>query len=378
MIKNRIYSPGPVDVAPATNLAMAQPIIHHRTKEFEAIVGEVLEGLKIVFQTKGDVILLASSGTGAMESAIVNTCSPGDKVLCVRGGKFGERWGNIVKAYGGVPVNLDVPWGQAVTPAAVEAALAADPSIRAVCVQASETSTGAAHPIRELAAVVKKRENTILIVDAITAVGVMEIKTDEWGLDVVVGGSQKAFRLPPGLAFAAVSEKAWKHVAAAKMPRFYFDWAREKKNLAKNTTAWTPAVSLIIGLRQVLADLRAEGIDKVTARASSYARATREAMKALGLALFAPDAPSDSVTAVCSPEGVDADAIVKHLAKKYGITVAGGQDAVKGKIFRLSHMGYLDALDMITCVAAVEMTLRDLGHPVKLGAGVKAAQEVLV
>jgi aspartate aminotransferase-like enzyme len=378
MIKNRIYSPGPVDVAPATSLTMAHPIIHHRTKEFEAIVAEVLEGLKIVFQTRGDVILLSSSGTGVMESAIVNTCSPGDKVLCVRGGKFGERWGNIVKAYGGVPVNLDVPWGKAVAPAAVEAALVADPSIRAVCVQASETSTGAAHPVRELGAVVKKHPGTILIVDAITAVGVMDIRTDEWGLDVVVGGSQKAFRLPPGLSFAAVSEKAWKHNAGAKMPRFYFDWAREKKNLAKNTTAWTPAVSLIIGLRQVLADLRAEGIDKVTARASSYARATREAMKALGLTLYAGDNPSDSVTAVCAPAGMNADDIVKTLAKKYGITIAGGQDEAKGKIFRLSHMGYLDGLDMITCVAAVEMTLRDLGHKVELGAGVKKAQEILV
>ncbi len=378
MIKNRIYSPGPVDVSPVTALEMARPIIHHRTKQFEAVIAEVLEGLKTVFQTKGDVILFASSGTGAMESAIVNTCSPGDKVLCIRGGKFGERWSNITKAYGGAPVNLDVPWGKAVDPRAVEEALAKDPSIRAVCVQASETSTGAAHPVKDLGAVVRRREKTILIVDAITAVGVMDIRTDEWGLDVVVGGSQKAFRLPPGIAFASVSEKAWKHAAEAKMPRFYFDWAREKKNLAKNTTAWTPAVSLIIGLRQVLAEMRAEGMDAVFARSSSYARAVREGMRALGLVLFAGDNPSDSITAVCAPEGMNADDIVKHLAKKYGITVAGGQDAAKGRIFRLSHMGYLDALDMITCVAAVEMTLRDLGHKVQLGAGVKKAQEILV
>lgn len=377
MIKKRIYSPGPVDMSPLTGLEMARPILHHRTKEFEAVVADVVAGLKYVFQTTGDVVVFASSGTGAMESAIVNTLSPGDKAICVRGGKFGERWANIVKAYGGVPVSIDVQWGQAVDPAVVADLLKKDPSIKAVCVQASETSTGVAHPVKALADIVRPLPGTILIVDAITAVGVMNIPTDEWGLDVVVGGSQKAFRLPPGLAFVAIGPKAWKHAEKAKMPRFYFDWAREKKNIEKNTTAFTPAVSLFFGLRQVLGEMKAEGLESIFKNAGAYAKATREAMKALGLRLFAPDSPSDSITAVLAPEGMDAQAIVKNLASKYGITVAGGQDAAKGKIFRISHMGYLDSLDMLTCVAAVEMTLKDLGHPVQLGAGVRRAQEFL-
>ncbi|UCF88012.1 MAG: alanine--glyoxylate aminotransferase family protein [bacterium] len=378
MIKKRIYSPGPVDVSPYTSLEMARPILHHRTKEFEAIVAEVVEGLKYVFQTKGDVLVFASSGTGAMEGAVCNILNPGDKAICVRGGKFGERWSQLVTKFGGEPVDMNVPWGQAVDPALIESALKADPSIRAVYIQASETSTGVASPVKEIAGIVRKYEGTILVVDGITAVGVMNLPVDEWGLDIVVGGSQKAWRLPPGLAFASVSEKAWGFVEKCTQPRYYFDWSKERKALGKNTTAYTPAVSLFVGLRQVLAEIREEGLDALFARSASYAQAFRAAMVALGLRLFAPDSPSDSITAVLGPEGMDAGLIVKHLASKYGITIAGGQDDAKGKIFRVSHMGYLDALDMITAVAAVEMTLKELGQPVELGAGVRAAQEILV
>jgi len=378
MIKKRIYSPGPVDVSPYTSLEMARPILHHRTKEFEAIVAEVVEGLKYVFQTKGDVLIFASSGTGAMEGAVCNILNPGDKAVCVRGGKFGERWSQLVAKFGGMPIDIDVPWGQAVDPAVIAGKLKADPSIRAVYIQASETSTGVASPVKEIADIVKGYKDTVLVVDGITAVGVMDLPADEWGLDVVVGGSQKAWRLPPGLAFASVSEKAWSFVEKCTQPRYYFDWAKERKNLGKNTTAYTPAVSLIVGLRQVLAEIREEGLEALFARSASYAEAFRAAMKALGLRLFAPDSPSDSITAVYGPEGMDAGLIVKHLAAKYGITIAGGQDDAKGKIFRVSHMGYLDALDMITAVAAVEMTLKELGQPVQLGAGVRAAQEILV
>jgi len=244
--------------------------------------------------------------------------------------------------------------------------------------QASETSTGVASPIKEIADIVKKYDNTIFVVDGITAVGVMNLPVDEWGLDIVVGGSQKAWRLPPGLAFASVSEKAWGFVDKCTQPRYYFDWTKERKSLGKNTTAYTPAVSLLVGLRQVLSEIREEGLEALFARSASYAEAFRAGMKALGLKLFAPDSPSDSITAVQGPEGMDAGLIVKHLAGKYGITIAGGQDDAKGKIFRVSHMGYLDALDMITVVAAIEMTLKELGQPVQLGVGVKAAQEVLV
>ncbi len=378
MIKKRIYSPGPVDVSPYTSLEMAKPILHHRTKEFEAIVADVAAGLKYVFQTQGDVLIFASSGTGAMEGAVSNILNPGDKAICVRGGKFGERWSQLVTKFGGEPIDIDVEWGQAVDPAVIADKLAADPSIRAVYLQASETSTGVASPIKEIADIVKKYDDTLIVVDGITAVGVMNIPTDEWGLDIVVGGSQKAWRLPPGLAFAAVSEKAWGFVEKCTQPRYYFDWAKEKKSLAKNTTAYTPAVSLMIGLGQVLGEIREEGLDSLFARSASYANAFRAGMTALGLRLFAPDSPSDSITAVRGPEGIDTGAIVKHLAAKYGITIAGGQDDAKGKIFRVSHMGYLDALDMVTVVAAIEMTLKELDQPVELGVGVKAAQEVLV
>jgi aspartate aminotransferase-like enzyme len=377
MIKKRIYSPGPVDVSPLTLLEMAQPVMHHRTKEFEAIVAEVSEGLKYVFQTEGDVLIFASSGTGAMEGAICNTMNPGDKVICVRGGKFGERWAQLVSTFGGEPINLDVEWGQAVDPADVKAALEADPSIAAVCIQASETSTGAAHPVKEIAEIVKGYDNTLMIVDGITAVGVMNIPADEWGLDIVVGGSQKAWRLPPGLAFASVSEKAWAKVAACTQARYYFNWEKERKALAKNTTAYTPAVSLLVGLKHVLSEMRAEGLESMFGRSAAYAKATREAMKAIGLNLFAPDSPSDSITAVYGPDGMDAQEIVKTLRTKFGVTVAGGQDHAKGKIFRLSHMGYLDALDMVTAIAAVEMSLAELGYSFEMGAGVSKAQSLL-
>jgi aspartate aminotransferase-like enzyme len=244
--------------------------------------------------------------------------------------------------------------------------------------QASETSTGVASPVKEIAEIVRQYDETVLVVDGITAVGVMNLPVDDWGLDIVVGGSQKAWRLPPGLAFASVSDKAWRFVDKCTQPRYYFDWNKERKSLGKNTTAYTPAVSLMVGLRQVLAEIREEGLEALFARSASYAEAFRSAMVALGLELFAPDSPSDSITAVLGPEGMDAGLIVKHLASKYGITIAGGQDDAKGKIFRVSHMGYLDALDMITAVAAVEMTLKELGQPVELGAGVRAAQEILV
>ena len=378
MIKKRIYSPGPVDVSPETALEMAKPILHHRAPEFTPILEEVFEGLKYVFQTTGDVLVFASSGTGAMEGSVSNILNQGEKAICVRGGKFGERWSQLVSTYGGVPVDIDVEWGKAVDPQVIADHLAKDPSIKAVYLQASETSTGVAHPVKEIADIVKGYGETLIVVDGITAVGVMNIPTDEWGLDIVIGGSQKAWRLPPGLSFASVSDKAWAAVEKCTQPRYYFDWAKERKGIAKLSTAYTPAVSLIIGLRHVLGELREEGLESVFSRCASYAEATRKAMQALGLKLFAPDSPSDSITAVLAPEGMDAQAIVKNLREKYGVTIAGGQDHAKGKIFRLSHMGYLDALDMVTCVAAVEMTLRDLGHPVELGAGVRAAEEVLV
>jgi aspartate aminotransferase-like enzyme len=357
---------------------MAQPIIHHREPEFKPVFDECREGLKYLFQTSRDVVTLAASGTGAMEAAVTNFLNAGDKAIFVNGGKFGERWGKILKAYGCQPVEIAVEWGKAVDPKAVEAALDADPSIRAVYVQASETSTAVRHPIDKLAAITKKRPGVILVADAITATGVFPLPMDEWGVDIVVSGSQKAMMLPPGLAFIAWSEKAEGFMATSKLPRYYFNLASEKKKLAESQTSWTPAVSLIVGLRTVLRMIKDEGLENVHARTAKLAHATREAVKAMGLTLFAPDAPSDACTAVNIPAGVDGGKVKKLLRENYAVTVAGGQDQAKGKIVRIAHLGYATTFDVVTAVAALEMALADAGHvSPNMGAGVARAMQIL-
>ncbi len=376
VIKDYLLAPGPTPVPPDVLLRMAEPIIHHRAPAFSELFERVREGLKYVFQTKNEVIVLASSGTGAMESAISNTLSSGDKALVINGGKFGERWGLICKTYGIDPVVIDVEWGKAVDPQVVEDHLKKDPEIKAVCVQASETSTGVKHDIEALGKIVAQKDNTILIVDAITGIGVFDIKTDDWNLDIVAGGSQKAFMLPPGLAFITLSDKAWSFAEKSNLPKFYFDLRKEKKSHLKNQTSYTPAVSLIMGLDRVLTRMKEEGLENVIARHSKLAEATREAMKALGLELLA-DSPSNAVTAIKAPEGINGGDIVKTLRNKYRMTIAGGQDHLKGKIFRIAHLGYSDQFDVINAVSAVEQTLKSLGHPVELGKGVQKALEIL-
>ncbi len=378
MLKRYLLAPGPTPVPPEVLLAMARPVIHHRAPEFADLFAKVREDLKWVFQTGNDVLILASSGTGGMEGSVANFLSPGDKALVVNGGKFGERWGKLCKTFGVQVSDIKVEWGRAVDPQLVAEALKKDPSIKAVYVQASETSTGVAHDVRTLAETVKGYEDTILVVDAITALGVFDIQTDVWGLDVVVSGSQKAFMLPPGLAFVSVSEKAWRLAEKAKNGAFYFDFKKERQSQVKNQTAYTPAVSLIFGLQEVLTMLKSEGLEAVFARQGKLAQAMREGAKAAGLALFAKDSPSDALTAISAPEGVDGQAVYKNLRVQYGITAAGGQDHLKGKIFRVSHMGYMDRFDVITALAAIEMVLKGLGHPVKLGSGVAKAQELLM
>ncbi len=378
MLKRYLLAPGPTPVPPEVLLAMARPIIHHRAPEFAQMFAEVREDLKWLFQTRNDVLILASSGTGGMEGAVSNFLSPGDKALCVNAGKFGERWVKLCKTFGAQVAEIKVEWGRAVDPQAVADALKKDPSIKAVYVQASETSTGVAHDVKTLAEIVKSYEGTILVVDAITALGVFDIKTDVWGIDVVITGSQKALMLPPGLAFVSVSEKAWQLAEKAKNGAFYFNFKKERDSQSKNQTAYTPAVSLIFGLQEVLKMLKAEGLEAVFARQAALAQAMREGIKAAGLSLFPKESPSDAVTAVSAPEGVDGQAIYKNLRVHYGITAAGGQDHLKGKIFRLSHMGYMDRFDVITALAAVEMVLRGLGHPIRLGSGVAKAQELLM
>ncbi|MCG2708701.1 MAG: alanine--glyoxylate aminotransferase family protein [Thermodesulfovibrionales bacterium] len=378
MLKLYLLAPGPTPVPSEALLAMAMPIIHHRSPDFLPVLDAAKNGLKWLYQTKNDVLILCSTGTGGMVGAVNNFFSPGDKVLTVNGGKFGERWTKICKAYGLQAEEIIVEWGYAVKPETIEAKLKNDPSIKGVFVQASETSTGVYHDIEALAKIVRKYENTILIVDAISAIVAHDLRMDEWEIDVMIGGSQKGVMLPPGLAFVGISEKAWKFSEKSKCPRFYFNFKKERENLAKNQTNFTSPVTLIIGLNESIKLLRKEGLENVFKRHERLANATRAAVKALGLELYSKESPSNSVTAVCAPAGIDGQAIYKNLMEKYGITAAGGQDHVKGKIFRIAHLGYADTFDVITAIAGLEMVLKGMGHPVKLGAGVAAAEELLM
>jgi aspartate aminotransferase-like enzyme len=377
MKKQYLLAPGPTPIPPEILLTMAEPIVHHRAPVYEKIMQEVREGLKYLFQTKKEVLIFASSGTGAMEGAVTNTLSAGDKALVVEGGKFGERWANICKAYGVKAQVYPVEWGRSIDPALIAQALKEDPSIKAVFTQATETSTGVLYPIKEIAAIVSRHPGTILVVDAISHLGAVELPMDEWKLDIVVAGSQKAIMLPPGLAFAALSDKAWEFVGKSTLPKFYFDFRKELKNLTQNQSAYTPAVSLVMGLAESLKRIREERLESVFARHAKLAKATREAMLALGLQLYAPQAYSNAVTAVVAPPGVDGQKVVKILRDKHNLTIAGGQDQAKGKIFRIAHLGYVDQFDIILAVAAVEMTLKELGYAVEIGKGVRAAMQVL-
>ena len=378
MLKRYLLAPGPTPVPSEALLAMAMPIIHHRSPDFIPVLDAAKNGLKWLYQTKNDVLILCSTGTGGMVGAVNNFFSPGDKVITVNGGKFGERWTKICKAYGLQAEEIVVEWGYAIKPETIETKLKNDPSIKGVFVQASETSTGVYHDIEALAKVVKKYENTILIVDAISAIVAHDLRMDEWGIDVMIGGSQKGVMLPPGLAFVGISEKAWKFSEKSKCPRFYFNFKKERENLAKNQTNFTSPVTLIIGLNESIKLLRKEGLENVFKRHKRLANATRAGVKALGLELYPKESPSNSVTAVCAPAGIDGQAIYKNLREKYGITAAGGQDHVKGKIFRIAHLGYADTFDVIIAIAGLEMVLKGMGHPVKLGAGVAAAEELLM
>ena len=377
MLKRYLLAPGPTQVPPEVLLAMARPIIHHRAPEFATLFAQIRQDLKWLFQTEAEVLTLVSSGTGGMEAAVSNFLSPGEKALFVNGGKFGERWGKLCKTFGVQATEIKVEWGQAVDPQAIAEALKQDPSIKAVYVQASETSTGVAHDTRAIAEIVRNREQTILVVDAITALGVFDLKTDAWGIDVLIAGSQKALMLPPGLAFISVSDKAWSLADKAKNASFYFNLKKEREAQQKNQTAYTAGVSLMIGLKEVLTMLRAEGLGNVFSRHARMAQAMREGMKAAGLSLFPKQNPSDALTVVATPDGVDGQAVYKNLREQYGITAAGGQDHLKGKIFRISHMGYIDTFDVIQALAATEMVLKGLGYPINLGAGVGKAEELL-
>jgi aspartate aminotransferase-like enzyme len=377
MQKKYLLAPGPTPVPPEALLAMAMPIIHHRAPDFVPVLDSAKKGLQWLYQTKNDVLILCSTGTGGMVGSVNNFLTPGDEVLVVNGGKFGERWTKICQAYGMKVTELVVEWGHAVKPEQVEEALKKNAKIKAVFVQYTETSTGVNHDIKTLASIVKKTD-ALFVVDAISALVAHDIRTDEWGIDVLIGGSQKGVMLPPGLAFVSVSDKAWKMADAAKTPKFYFNFKKERDNLAKNQTNFTSAVTLIIGLNSCIKMLQDEGLENVFKRHERLAKATRAAAAALNLPLYPKENPSLSLTAIEAPAGVDGQAIYKDLRVKYGITGAGGQDKLKGKIFRIAHLGYADTFDVITAVAGIEMVLKGLGHPVKLGSGVAAAQEILM
>ncbi|MDH4183685.1 MAG: alanine--glyoxylate aminotransferase family protein [Nitrospinota bacterium] len=376
MKKRYLISPGPTPVPEEVLLEMAKPMIHHRTSQFSAIFAECAEGLKKIFGTAQPVLMLASSGTGAMESAVTNVFSRGDKALVINGGKFGERWGKIAEAYGLKVIWLNVDWGSAVDVSAVAQILADQPDIAGVFVQGSETSTTAAHPIKALATLTRNTQ-TLLVVDGITSVGVTDMPMDEWGIDIIITGSQKALMLPPGLAFISLSEKAWKKSEKCDIPHFYFDLKKELKNLKDSTTAYTPAASLIIGLRIVLKMMFEEGLENVYKRHDVLARAARAGAQALGLKLLAPNAPANSATGLYTPEKVDGGKLVKELRENYGVTFAGGQDHLKGKIIRIAHLGYFDSFDMVIAMSAIEMGLAKFGHDVQLGAGVAAVEKIV-
>jgi len=375
MKNNYLLTPGPTPLPPYVLRSLSQPLIHHRTPQFQQILKEVFDGLKYLFQTKNDVFIFASSGTGAMEAAVSNFINKKDKVLVIEGGKFGERWTELNKVYGAEIILLKVEWGSAVSISQVEKILNNEPAIKAVYCTHCETSTAVANDIKSLGQIVKNTE-AILVVDAISSLGTLELKTDEWNLDVVVSGSQKGLMLPPGLGFISVSPKAWAYVENCTSSRYYFDLRLAKKALKDTDTPFTPAINIIIALNEVLKEIKKEGLEKIIAKNRKLAYATREALKAMGLEIYAKDV-SDSVTAVRVPAGIDGEKLVKTMRDIDGVTMAGGQSQLKGKIFRIAHMGYIGESDLKFGIKILEENLEKMGYKFEKGIGVKTFEEKL-
>jgi len=374
--KQRLLTPGPTPLLPRALHAMMGSDIHHRTEDFRKLYKSVLTGLKDLLKTESDIIVLVSSGTGGLEAAVVNFLNAGDKVIICVAGKFGVRFEGMAKTFGLNAIILREDYGSVVRPERVEQALAEHPDAKAVMVQASETSTGAAHDIKRMGLAVKKT-GAIMVVDAVTGLGTMPLDIDGWGLDVVVSGSQKSFMIPPGLGFLAISKKAWAAADQSKTPKFYFDLKRELKNAVNGESAWTPNTSLMLALQEAINYVNSiGGLDKLVDNAQLLARATREAAEALGLELFSPESPAASVTAIRAPKGMDSSFIVKEFRAKFGAIIANGQGTMKGQIFRIAHLGYFDFMDLFAMVAALELILQAGGHPVQLGKGVAAVQRV--
>jgi aspartate aminotransferase-like enzyme len=371
-MKPRLFTPGPTPVPEETLLELARPVTYHRAPEAKAILAEVTEDLKYVFQTSNPVMTLTSSGTGGMEAAAVNTLAPGEKAILLTAGRWGERWRGILKAHGANIVAVEVPYGKAVTPDMLQKALGANPDAQAVFATLSETSTGVGHDLEAFGKLVAKTD-ALLIVDGISGLGAMECRTDAWNLDVVVTGSQKALMLPPGLAFVSVSDKAWKKIEATPVRSFYFDLRRYRKAVAENDTPFTPANTLIKAQRASLKRIRSEGIENLWDRHARIAAACRAGVNAMGLEVFA-ERPNNALTVIAVPAGVDGSGTLKKLEKGYGYKLADGQDTMKGKIWRLSHMGYTDAFDVLGALAALELVLLEGSFKLEPGAGVAAFQ----
>ena len=380
--KNRLFTPGPTPLLPAAQTAMASFTAHHRTADFRALFQQVLADMKEFVGTKNDVLVLACSGTGVMEASVSNLTSPGDKVLVLTAGKFGERWTGLAKAFGCNVDVLSVPYGETFSLEAIRSRVTSD--VRAVFVQATESSTGARHDVEAIAKIVRAHgDGTLLVVDAITGLGTTHLNVDSWGVDVIIGGSQKALMMPPGLAYCAVSERAWKRMETTTSPRYYFDLRKERKSAAKGESAYTPATSLFAALGAALTFVRGlgsgnlvKGREELVHNAEICAEMTRAGAKALGLKLYA-SSPAAALTAICAPDGVDSSKIVKEFRESFDAVVANGQGEMKGKLFRIAHIGYYDYLDTIGILGALEHVLaRVIDRSVEYGAAVRAAQEV--
>src|ERR1700681_1810033 len=380
--KNRLFTPGPTPLLPQAQTAMASYSAHHRTADFRALFARVLADLKEFIGTKNDVLVLSSSGTGFMEASISNLTSPGDRVLVLTAGKFGERWTSLAKAFGCSVETVAAPYGETVSLDEVRRKLT--PEIRCVYVQATESSTGARHDVEAIAKLVRALPDTLFVVDAITGLGTTHLDIDAWGVDVIIGGSQKALMIPPGLAYGAISERAWKRMETAKSPRYYFDLRKERKSAAKAETAYTPATSLFAGLAAALDYVRemgdgnlAAGRDALIANAETCAAMTRAGAEALGLKLFAPNCPAAALTTIAAPAGTDSTAVCKRFREQFGAVVANGNAELKGQLFRIAHIGYYDYLDTIGILGALEQVVAEvMGKTIEFGSAVKAAQKV--
>ena len=388
--KNRLFTPGPTPLLPQAQTAMASYGAHHRTADFRALFTRVLAGVKEFIGTKNDVLVLTSSGTGFMEASVSNLTSPGDRVLVLTAGKFGERWTSLAKAFGCVVETVTAPYGETFSLEEVRRKLT--PEIRCVYVQATESSTGVRHDIEAIAKLVRNfpgtspdtLPDTLLVVDAITGLGTTNLDVDAWGIDIIIGGSQKALMIPPGLAYGAISERAWQRMERAKSPRYYFDLRKERKAAAKAEAAYTPATALFAGMAAALDYVRqmgdgnlAAGRDALIANAELCAAMTRAGAEALGLKLFAPSSPAAALTAVAAPAGADSTAICKRFREQFGAVVADGNAELKGQLFRIAHIGYYDYVDTVGVLAALEHVIAEVtGNPVEFGCAVRAAQEV--